>query len=130
MAAFACPRLAPRKARSSSSACWLTSSRTRSSRAWYRAASPRGCTKGLAQHFEGDDAAAARRRLKAVGVVVPLRYLEGNFSRFTADQAMVAYDQSLVIVDMLIQRGTVDWNALFRALSDSSRTEYTFDNSG
>jgi len=53
-----------------------------------------------------------------------------NFSRFTADKAMVAYDQSLVIADMLIQRGTVDWNALFRALSDSSRTEYTFDNFG
>jgi len=61
---------------------------------------------------------------------VTLRYLEGNSSRLTADQAMVAYDQSLVIVDMLIPRGTVDWNALFRALSDSSRTEYTFDNFG
>jgi len=59
--------------------------------------------EGLAQHFEGDDAAAARRRLKAGGVVVPLRYLEGNSSRLTADQAMVAYDQSLVIVDMLIR---------------------------
>jgi tetratricopeptide (TPR) repeat protein len=86
--------------------------------------------EGLAQHFEGDDAAAARRRLKAVGVVIPLRYLEGSFSQFTADQAMVAYDQSLVIVDSLIQRGTVDWNALFRALSDNSRIEYTFDNFG
>lgn len=86
--------------------------------------------EGLAQHFEGDDAAAARRRLKAVGVVIPLRYLEGSFSRFTADQAMVAYDQSLVIVDTLIQRRTVDWSALFRALGDSSRTEYTFDNFG
>ena len=63
-------------------------------------------------------------------MVVPLRHLEGNFSRFTADKAMVAYDQSLVIADMLIQRGTVDWNALFRALSDGSRTEYTFDNFG
>lgn len=86
--------------------------------------------EGLAQHFEGDDASAARRRLKAVGVVIPLRYLEGSFSRFTADQAMVAYDESLVIVDALMQRGTIDWNALFRALGDSSRTEYTFDNFG
>jgi len=86
--------------------------------------------EGLAQHFEGDDAAAARRRLKAVGVVIPLRYLEGHFNRFTADQAVVAYDQSLVVVESLIQRGTVDWNALFRALGDSSRTEYTFDNFG
>jgi len=86
--------------------------------------------EGLAQHFEGDDAGAARQRLKALGVVAPLRYLEGSFSHFTSDQAMVAYDQSLVIVDTLIRRGTVDWNALFRALGDSSRTEYTFDNFG
>lgn len=86
--------------------------------------------EGLAQHFEGDDAAAARRRLKAIGVVIPLHYLEGDFGQFTAVQAMVAYDQSLAIVDALIQQGRVDWNALFRALGESSRTEYTFDNFG
>ena len=86
--------------------------------------------EGLAQHFEGDDVDAARRRLKSVGVVIPLRFLEGSFTRFTADQAMVAYDQSLVVADTLIRRGTVDWNALFRALGESSRTEYTFDNFG
>jgi tetratricopeptide (TPR) repeat protein len=86
--------------------------------------------EGLAQHFEGDDPAAALRRLKAAGVVIPLRYLEGGFTRLSAEQAMVAYDESLVVVDALLRRGRVDWNGLFGALSTSSRTEYTFDNFG
>jgi tetratricopeptide (TPR) repeat protein len=85
--------------------------------------------EGLAQHFEGDDPAAARRRLEAIGVVIPLRYLEGSFTRLGAEQAMVAYDESLVVVDGLLHRG-VDWNGLFAALGSSSRTEYTFDNFG
>jgi hypothetical protein len=85
--------------------------------------------EGLAQHFEGDDAAAARRRIQKIGVI-PLSYLEGSFSRLTAEQAAVAYDESLVVVDNLFQRPGMDWNALFRALSESDRTEYTFDSFG
>ncbi len=86
--------------------------------------------EGLAQYFEGDEPAAALRRLRAVGAVIPLRYLEGSFSGLTAEQAMVAYDESLVVVDALLRRRRVDWNGLFGALSASSRTEYTFDNFG
>jgi Tetratricopeptide repeat len=85
--------------------------------------------EGLAQHFEGDDAAAARRRVEKIGVI-PLRYLEGSFSRLTAAQAPLAYDQSLVIVEQLLRRPGMDWNALFRALIESDRTEYTFDSFG
>ena len=85
--------------------------------------------EGLAQHFEGDDAAAARRRVEKIGVI-PLKYLETSFSRLPAAQASLAYDQSLVIVDQLFRRPGMDWNALFRALSESDRTEYTFDSFG
>ena len=85
--------------------------------------------EGLAQYFEGDDAVAARRRLNAVGAVIPLRYLEGSFGRLTAAQAAVAYDQSLVVVENILQR-RIDWNGLFAALSATSRTEYTLDNFG
>lgn len=85
--------------------------------------------EGLAQHFEGDDAAAARRRVEKIGVI-PLRYLETSFSRLTAAQAALAYDQSLVIVEQLFRRPGMDWNPLFRALSESDRTEYTFDSFG
>jgi tetratricopeptide (TPR) repeat protein len=86
--------------------------------------------EGLAQYFEGDDPAAAQRRLNAVGVVIPLRYLEASFGRLTAEQAVVAYDQSLVVVDHILQRQRVDWNSLFAALSVTSRIEYTLDNFG
>jgi tetratricopeptide (TPR) repeat protein len=85
--------------------------------------------EGLAQHFEGDDAAAARRRVGKIGVI-PLRYLEGSFSRLTAAQATLAYDESLVVVDNLVRRPGMDWSGLFRALSESDRTEYTFDSFG
>lgn len=70
------------------------------------------------------------RRLKSFGQVVPLRYLETSFGRLTAEQASVAYDQSLVIVDAMLRRPGLDWNGLFRALTDSPRTEYTLDNFG
>jgi tetratricopeptide (TPR) repeat protein len=86
--------------------------------------------EGLAQYFEGDDPVAAQRRLQAVGVVIPLRYLEANFSRLTAVQAVVAYDQSLVVVDAILQHQRVEWNSLFSALSATSRTEYTLDSFG
>jgi tetratricopeptide (TPR) repeat protein len=86
--------------------------------------------EGLAQYFEGDDPAVALRRLKAVGQVVPLRFLEGSFSRLTAAQALVAYDESLVVVDAIVQRPGLDWSGLFRALTDNPRTEYTLDNFG
>jgi hypothetical protein len=85
--------------------------------------------EGLAQHFEGDDVAAARRTIDQTGVI-PLRYLEEGFSRLTGAQARVAYDQSLLIVDALFRRPGMDWNALFRVLGESDRTEYTFDSFG
>ena len=85
--------------------------------------------EGLAQYFEGDDAAAARRRVKKIGVI-PLQYLEGSFSRLTAEQAALAYDESLAIVARLCQRPGMNWNALFSALNESDRIEYTFDSFG
>jgi hypothetical protein len=86
--------------------------------------------EGLARYFEGDDPIAAQRRLKAVGVVIPLRHLESSFSHLSAVQAAVAYDESLVVVDTILQQRSVVWNSLFGALSTSSRTEYTLDSFG
>lgn len=85
--------------------------------------------EGLAQYFEGDDAVAARRRLARSGVI-PLRHLEGRFSGLTAAQARVAYDESLVVVDALVRQPGLSWNALFRALTESTRAEYTLDQFG
>jgi len=86
--------------------------------------------EGLAQYFEGDDAGAARRRLKAAGRMVSLRSLEDSFSRLSADQARVAYDASLVAVNVMLQRPGLNWPSVFRALSENDRPERTLDSFG
>src|SRR6185436_13331195 len=69
-------------------------------------AAPRGVPtwlhEGLAQYFEGEDPQAARRRLRAVGRdrLLPLANLESGFSGLGAAQAQIAYDESLVAVDV------------------------------
>ena len=59
----------------------------------------------------------------------PLKFdLATQLNATIAAQATLAYNQSLVVVAHLFQRPGMDWNGLFRALSESDRTEYTFDN--
>jgi hypothetical protein len=85
--------------------------------------------EGLAQYFEGDDVVEARGRVRKLGVI-PLRLLEGDFTNLNPGQARLAYAESLLVVDSLFRRPGMDWNALFRALVESNRTEYTFDSFG
>jgi tetratricopeptide (TPR) repeat protein len=73
--------------------------------------------EGLAQHFEGADMEAARRRLKAVGRTMPLRALEHGFEQFNALQAQVAYDESLLAVGVLLDRPGFGWPVLFSRLA-------------
>ena len=99
-------------------------------------AAPRGIPawlhEGLAQYFEGDDAQAARRRLRTAGPqrIMPLRSLEGSFSRLALAQAQVAYDESLVAVDTIMQRPGFNWASLLRALGETDWTERTFSSFG
>jgi hypothetical protein len=96
-------------------------------------AAPRGFPvwlhEGLAQYFEGDDPQAARGRLRATGRdrIIPLKSLEGGFSRLGPAQAQVAYDESLVAVDVIMQRPAFNWSSLFRALAERVETERTFE---
>jgi len=60
--------------------------------------------EGLASYFEPRDAALAGRRLKALGVVIPLANLQGGFGGLGAAEAAVAYEESLVAADVLVQR--------------------------
>jgi tetratricopeptide (TPR) repeat protein len=98
------------------------------------ALAPRGIPawlhEGLAQHFEGEDAGAARRRLRAAGRIIPLRNLERGFTSLSAADAETAYLESLVAVDAILQRPGLSWTGLFRALSESNRTEYTLGSFG
>jgi tetratricopeptide (TPR) repeat protein len=89
------------------------------------AIAPRGIPtwlhEGLAQHFEGADAQAARRRLQALGRWIPLDQLEGSFTGLTTAGAVVAYDESLVAVNALMERPTFSWTQLLYACGDSAK---------
>jgi hypothetical protein len=58
--------------------------------------------EGLASYFEPRDPAAALHRVRTLKTVMPFSELEQGFSRFNAQQATVAYDESLVAVDILM----------------------------
>jgi hypothetical protein len=58
--------------------------------------------EGLASYFEPRDSAAAQRRIQSVKTVMPFSELQQSFSHFNAQQAAVAYDESLVAVDVLM----------------------------
>ena len=75
--------------------------------------------EGLAQHFEGESATAARGRLQAHGRRIPLDKLERNFSGLTSAGALVAYDESLVAVDTMFRQSGFTWTQLLYALADS-----------
>ena len=81
--------------------------------------------EGLAQHFEGADVQAAKRRLLAHGRRVPLDKLEGSFGGLTTAAAIVAYDESLVAVDAILRRRNVSWTQLLYALAESDRASET-----
>ena len=81
--------------------------------------------EGLAQHFEGSDVQAARRRLQAHGRRIPLEQLERGFTGLTTAGAIVAYDESLVAVNAIVERAAVSWTQVLYALAESDRPRET-----
>jgi tetratricopeptide (TPR) repeat protein len=79
--------------------------------------------EGLAQHFEGADPEAARRRLRAHGQRLPLERLEGSFMRLSPPAAQVAYDESLVAVSLILHRSGFTWTQLLNALAGADRAD-------
>jgi Tetratricopeptide repeat len=60
--------------------------------------------EGLAQHFEQADPAAAERRFRATRLFIPLTDLEGGFTELNGSAAVIAYDESFIVVRTLIDR--------------------------
>jgi tetratricopeptide (TPR) repeat protein len=65
---------------------------------------PTWLQEGLAMYFEPEDSGAAEQRLRASRVFVPLGDLDGNFTQLNAQEAAVAYDESLVAARALVER--------------------------
>ncbi|HZM59649.1 MAG TPA: tetratricopeptide repeat protein [Vicinamibacterales bacterium] len=81
--------------------------------------------EGLAQHFDGSSVAAARRRLAAHRVRIPLEQLERGFNGLTTAGAVIAYDESLVAASAILARRDISWTQLLYALADSDRPSET-----
>jgi tetratricopeptide repeat protein len=81
--------------------------------------------EGLAQHFDGSPVAAARRRLAAHRVRIPLEQLERGFNGLTTAGAVIAYDESLVAASAILVRRDISWTQLLYALADSDRPSET-----
>jgi tetratricopeptide (TPR) repeat protein len=79
---------------------------------------PTWLNEGLAQHFDGSDPQAALRRLKSLGRSVPLRNLENGFGHMSAIEAQMAYDESLLAVEVMADRPGFGWTRLLHRLAD------------
>jgi Putative Zn-dependent protease, contains TPR repeats len=79
---------------------------------------PSWLNEGLAQYFDGTDVSAAERRMKALGRWIPLKRLQGGFGRLTAAEAQVAYDESLLAVNVIAERPAFGWTRLLHQLAD------------
>jgi tetratricopeptide (TPR) repeat protein len=95
-----------------------------------RGVCPAWLNEGLAQHFEGSSPDAARRRLKAAGVSIPLKNLSRSFSSMTAAAAQVAYDESLVAVGVMADRPGFGWTRLLHRLAEGQSFEEAIVNFG
>jgi tetratricopeptide (TPR) repeat protein len=79
---------------------------------------PAWLNEGLAQYFDGTDVSTAARRMKALGRSIPLKRLEGSFGRLSAAEAQVAYDESLIAVNVIAERPAFGWTRLLHQLAD------------
>jgi hypothetical protein len=86
--------------------------------------------EGLAQYFEGADASAARRRVRAQDRRAPLAALEGTFTRFNAADAQLAYDESLLAVSAMFDRPGFGWGRLLHAAGSAGSFEHTLESFG
>jgi tetratricopeptide (TPR) repeat protein len=84
---------------------------------------PAWLNEGLAQHFDGTDANAAERRMKALGRSIPLKRLEGSFGGLSPADAQVAYDESLLAVNVIAERPGFGWTRLLHSLADGDSVE-------
>jgi tetratricopeptide (TPR) repeat protein len=79
---------------------------------------PAWLNEGLAQYFDGTDVSTAARRMKALGRSIPLKRLDGSFGRLSAAEAQVAYDESLLAVNVIAERPAFGWTRLLHQLAD------------
>jgi tetratricopeptide (TPR) repeat protein len=91
---------------------------------------PHWLNEGLAQSFEGANADAARRRMKTLGRSIPLKSLEGSFRELRGIDVQIAYDESLLAVNVMLDRPGFIWTRLLHRVEDGRSFEDTIKNLG
>ena len=91
---------------------------------------PAWLQEGLATYFEPRDPAAAQKRLQSMGVNIPLSSLEGSFSGLNAEQARIAYAESLFAVDLLMHLANGRMAVLIQALGNGQTLDASFGQLG
>ncbi len=92
---------------------------------------PAWLNEGLAMYCEGRDGALSGRRLAAARLFVPLAALQTSFSRLTAAQAVIAYEESAFAARALLDRiGPAGLGQLLQDLSGGQTMEQAIERFG
>ena len=92
---------------------------------------PAWLNEGLAMYCEGRDGALSGRRLAAAKIFVPLEALQTSFSRLTALQAAIAYEESAFAARALLDRiGPTGLGQLLQDLSGGQTMEQAIERFG
>jgi hypothetical protein len=92
---------------------------------------PAWLNEGLAMYCEGRDGALSGRRLAAAKIFVPLEVLQTSFSRLTALQAVIAYEESAFAARALLDRiGPTGLGQLLQDLSGGQTMEQAIERFG
>jgi tetratricopeptide (TPR) repeat protein len=86
--------------------------------------------EGLASWFEGRSVRAAEDHLRRAGVRLPLSALTAPFSQFTETDAVLAYDESLVAADLLLQITGVQTGLLLQRVGEGESFAASLDRFG
>jgi len=78
---------------------------------------PTWLNEGLAQYFDGSDARGASNRMKTAGRFIPLKNLEHGFGQMGSADARIAYDESLLAVEVMAARPGFGWTRLMSRLA-------------
>ena len=84
---------------------------------------PTWLNEGLATYFESADHRWAQQRLRAAPGLIPLTHLEQRFGDFDGDEATLAYAESMVAAQLLVERLGPDFPVFLEYVGNGTSVE-------